>query len=59
MNSKEFDVLKIDHLVKKDLRFACDRSNYIDGWDDCIRELEKYSVLKLQDILNKIIKERN
>jgi hypothetical protein len=56
MNKQEFNFKKIGHLERKKLQFAVDRSNYIDGWEDCIKELEKALRMKLDDIL-KIKKE--
>jgi len=57
MNRQEFNFKKLDHLERKKLQFAVDRSNYIDGWEDCVRELEKALSMKLDDIL-KIKKEK-
>jgi len=51
MNRQEFNFKKIAHMDKKNLKFAVDRSNYIDGWDDCVRELEKELGIELDAIL--------
>lgn len=51
MNKQEFNFIKINLLNKRGLKFAVDCNNYLNGWEDCIRELEKYFELKIDDIL--------
>lgn len=43
MNKKEFD--------KLNLRFVIDRSNFLLGWESCLRELEKVTGKTLDQLL--------
>ena len=51
MNKQQFNFLKIDLIRKRDLKLTIDTSNYVDGWNDCVRELEKVLDMKIDDIL--------
>lgn len=51
MNKKDFSKSIDSHMNKFDLRFVIDKSNFINGWDSRIRELEKVTGKTLDQIL--------
>jgi len=59
MNKQEFNIRKRVIMDKKpSLIITPNRSNWIDGWDACIKELETISEMTFDNILKQILKDK-
>lgn len=51
MDKKELDEILGQCLEKRNLGFALDRHNFINGWNDCLSTLQKEYNLNIDQIL--------
>lgn len=51
MDKQIFNSLRRNNMERRRLTITVDRATYMNGWDDCIKELEKVTGLDLDKIL--------